>query len=296
LIPQQDDKPIEGTIFESYDTIIFDLDGTVWDCYAPDGTYSYAAKMVPPFKLITRDIVQDLNGSIAKLQEGVQKVLEELDRASKNMGVMSGSELENRPPQAQPAMMLLRKFDLYGYFNEDVIIRKGDKREYVKALGHTLFIDDNQNTIQEVNALGDVDVLWRGSFQTWDTLLQKKNETQSALRFGQIKTARRAYSSLKLSWKRPTNFKQGQPARCIASKEQLHDWCAENILTTLWRDVTDKPAAVLLYVSMYQTTGRLWPSCIRRENFVCYSVGDSMQSYWFPKDRWTDFFELTDAA
>ena len=175
---QNKENPLQGTIFDDYDTIIFDLDNTLWDCYLLDGSATYAFKTAPPYRLAMPSVVVDVNGSIIRLQQGARMLIEKLDEANKNLGIVSAGELDNKPQEAQPSILLLKKFDLYKYFNYDVIVSKlaiEDKSQYVKPSGKTLLIDDNKEYTDAVNALGKVDVLWRRAFGNWDELLVQKS-------------------------------------------------------------------------------------------------------------------------
>jgi predicted phosphatase len=173
----EDKNPIEGTIFEDYDTIIFDLDQTLMDCFTADGTSIGAYQTTPPYELKDVDTILDLNGKVIKLQEGVHGLIELLDKNSINLGIVSRSEVKDTLFEAQPAVMLLKKFDIYKYFNYEVVFKRVvDKADYVKPLGKTLFIDDYKEELDVVNARGSVDVLWRRSFPKWESLLEPKNQ------------------------------------------------------------------------------------------------------------------------
>ena len=94
------------------------------------------------------------------------------------MGILSRSETKDMLFEAQPAIMILKKFDIYRYFNYEVILKMDMlKANYIKPLGKTLFIDDDKMEIDQVNLRGDVDVLWRKAFINWDVLLEPKNES-----------------------------------------------------------------------------------------------------------------------
>lgn len=168
---------IEGTIFEDYDTVIFDLDATIWDVVSATGEGLGAYQMVPPLRQDYPMVVFDSHGNVAKLQKGVVQLFRALNDAGKNIGAVSSGEDEDRPFQAQPATMLLKQFRLYSLINLDIVLKKdADKKLYVKPHGKTLFIDDKKENVDEVNAYGRVDVLWRGAFQTWDQLLVPKSQ------------------------------------------------------------------------------------------------------------------------
>ena len=175
-------NPLIGTIFEGYRTVIFDLDKTIWDCYKSDGTSIGAYATTAPYELVADNMVMDVNRNIIRLQPGVKKVLDVLDNCDLNMGIVSSGELDDRPFGAQPSTMLLKKFDIYKYFNYDIVLRRGaDKSKYVKAFGETLFIDDDQEHLVNVNQAGEADVLRRSAFAKWEDLLSPRN-TQLSFR------------------------------------------------------------------------------------------------------------------
>ena len=173
---------IEGTIFEDYSSVVFDLDRTIWECFTSEGTSIGAYAMTAPFELKSGLLIKDINGNYCKLQEGVRTIIKSLDADDINLGVVSSGEKENTPLQAQPSVMLLKKFDLYKYFNLYVVCKQGiNKREYVRPFGKTLFIDDDNENLDEVKVNEKVDVLDRKVFEDWDHLFQKK---VSSLLFG----------------------------------------------------------------------------------------------------------------
>ena len=172
---------INDTILEKYQTVVFDLDRTLWNCFNPKGEEIAGYQTTPPYVLQSKNIVVDIKGNIIQLQEGVRELIEDLDNCNKNLGAMSRGEklvdVERRisvPFSAQPSIMLLKKFDLYKYFNHGVVIKSFvDKKFYVKPLGKTLFIDDDRRWLENVNEREDVDVLGRNSFTNWEDLYRK---------------------------------------------------------------------------------------------------------------------------
>jgi len=173
-------NPLEGTVFDKYDTILIDLDGTIWDCYTPDGDSIGAYQTEYPYTLIDDHEIRDIKGNVVLLQTGVRKVLFLLWSEGKNIGIVSRSEDPNRFFSAQPAVMLLKKFRLWKYFTyEKVIKQQIDKPSYIRAAGRTLYIDDQQQDLTRV----DADVLYRNMFKSWDDLLQPlhSNELYSSL-------------------------------------------------------------------------------------------------------------------
>jgi predicted phosphatase len=173
---EEAEEKIKDTILERYNTIIFDLDGVIWDCFSSKGEGIGAFQTVPPFKLQEKNIIIDIKGNVVKLQEGIKELLDMLDYMDKNLGIVSCSadKYKDLPFAAQPAVMLLKKFDIFRFFNYRIIIKADiEKVQYVRALGKTLFVDDRKDIIDNVNQREDVDVLWRKSFGNWEDLLRK---------------------------------------------------------------------------------------------------------------------------
>jgi predicted phosphatase len=201
---------IQRTIFEPYETVIFDLDGVLWDCFQPNGQSTGVYTAVPPFKREAGNIVTASNGAVIRLQEGVEQLLAALDKANKNLGIVSRSEAQGVTFAAQPAVMLLKQYGIYKYFNYDVIIKWGiNKAEYVKPNGKTLFIDDDQQNLGEVQQKDQVDVLWRKSFVNWNQTL---SPVQSSLHL----------SFMKLGWEVGSELiKVGDHVQVRAASGQL---------------------------------------------------------------------------
>ena len=173
---------VRGTLLERFNTIIFDLDNTLWQCVTPKGEGIGAYETSAPYKFLDALTIQDIKGNIITLQEGVKEVLDILDLCNKNLGIVSRGEklvdVEKKvsvPFASQPSTMLLKKFDIFKYFNLYIIYKAfGNKADLVKSDGNkTLFIDDDKGQLDEVNQKGEVDVLWRKSFINWKDLLEK---------------------------------------------------------------------------------------------------------------------------
>ena len=59
---------IRRTIFEPYETVIFDLDGVLWDCFQPNGQATGCYTASPPFKREAGNIITSSNGVVIRLQ------------------------------------------------------------------------------------------------------------------------------------------------------------------------------------------------------------------------------------
>lgn len=162
---------VKESLFADYDTVIFDLDKTIWECFDARGTSIPAFKMEPPFELVDEGLVKDIRENLCRLQPNFKDVLASLDDYGLNLGVVSRSALEDVSDEAQPAKMLIGKLDILRYFTYLVVIKAGiDKGDYARPDGRTLFIDDDQKMLQAVNTRGLVDVLSRTKFMGWEKL------------------------------------------------------------------------------------------------------------------------------
>ena len=180
-----EEMTLEGTLLEPYNTIIFDVDGVIFDCFSASGESIPCFTTNAPYDLQNRDIAKDVTNNIIRLHHHVREVFEILDNNDINMGICSRGERRNTPFAAQPTTMLLKKFDIYKYFNLDVILKEGiTKSNYVRPNGKTLFIDDSKEQLQDVEANTNVDVLSRDAFSDWVQLLQPMKT--SSLCFGLI--------------------------------------------------------------------------------------------------------------
>ena len=168
---------VKKSLFNDYDTVLFDLDSTIWDCFSPMGRSIPSLEMIPPFTLLDENTVKDSKNNILKLQENIKDVLENLDEYGLNLGVVSRSAVPELADEAQPAFMLLKKLDIYKFFNYIVVIKANiNKADYARPDGKTLLIDDNVEQLRSVNQRGLVDVLNRHSFANWkDLFSESKN-------------------------------------------------------------------------------------------------------------------------
>lgn len=180
------DKTLENTIFDRYRTIIFDLDKTLWQATTPNGDSIGAYETTSPYSLKDSRTIVDIKGNVIELQEGVREMLALLNENDKNLGIMSRGEklLDvnmrlSAPFEAQPSTQLLKKFDIYKYFNYVIIYKAfAEKIQYVRPSGLTLFIDDDRQWIDQVKQRDDIDVLWRGAFSTWQSLIEPPKQDQ----------------------------------------------------------------------------------------------------------------------
>jgi magnesium-dependent phosphatase-1 len=191
---------IKNSIFNDYETVLFDLDNTVWNCYNQKGSSIDSCELNYPFHLIDENTVKDVDGNICVLQKNIKDVLENLDDWGINLGIVSRSAKENVPDEAQPAIMLLKKFDIYKFFNYIVVIKSEiDKADYAKPYGKTLFIDDDKEQLESVNKRGLVDTLDRKSFKDWNNLFSYEEVKDYKTTLEYVRNTPQPIASLKLS-------------------------------------------------------------------------------------------------
>ena len=155
-----------------YDTVIFDLDDTIWSGSDKD---IWAKKLFPPLTYhIWTNRVYDYVGQYVQIQEGVRVVLKSLEAEKKNIGYTTIGGWEGTPYDWQPCTIVLRCSELEKYFLHMRVIqyKTGIKTKDFVPKGKTLFVDDNQKHLDEIKqTFPDVDLLHRHSFDSWINLL-----------------------------------------------------------------------------------------------------------------------------
>lgn len=153
-----------------FDTIIFDLDLTVWDGCED----KYWAKFLHfPFTIQDRKIIGS-DGKFVEFHEDIKYVLSKLHETNKNIGFLTLGGCLNTLDEDQPVTHCLKMYDVYKYFNfQKTILYKTDiKSKHIMKSGKTVFIDDSQHNLDDVSqAHSDITVVDRLSFKNWRELL-----------------------------------------------------------------------------------------------------------------------------
>jgi predicted phosphatase len=157
---------------------IFDLDKTIWDCHAFDGSSLFAKQMVPPF-VRHGDKILDSKNSICALYPGVREFLESLRKSSQDVGYLSLGGGFNISMDHQPSVLLLKEFGLYGLFNSDKILdyyldadhQKKTKNSYLAKIAPCVFLDDDDVMIKAAKSVKGVKAVDRKSIQEWTQIL-----------------------------------------------------------------------------------------------------------------------------
>ena len=127
-----------------YNTYIFDLDDTLWSGH-------WAKMLVGNFITKHPLIIEDELENKLTLKYGVKNFLKEKSKVSK-IGFVSRGGLIDIDKHDQPSIKVLRTFGILDYFNycRHTIYKTEDKSKYVNPSGHTLYVDDNENDLNDV--------------------------------------------------------------------------------------------------------------------------------------------------
>lgn len=153
-----------------FDTIIFDLDFTIWDGCEKD---FWAKKLEEPL-VLKNEYIFDKNQKYIKLQNGIRETLSFLRSENKNLGFVTRGGLLETEFFDQPPIKCLNLFDILHFFNHQrTVIYKTDlKSQYIKSSGKTIYIDDNIIDINDIkNNHSDILVVDRNSFNQWQELI-----------------------------------------------------------------------------------------------------------------------------
>jgi hypothetical protein len=157
-----------------YDTVIFDLDYTIWDgC-----RNSFWAKyLIPPY-VLTKNKIYDVNGNFIELQDGIAEILSALFLENKFIGFASIGGLLDVEFENQPSIIFLNLYGIYKYFNyQKLLLYKTEKKaSLLIPYKKTLYIDDSIDQLQDVHNIhqDSIDILNRHNFINWKDILYGK--------------------------------------------------------------------------------------------------------------------------
>lgn len=155
---------------KNFDTIIFDLDFTLWDGCEKD---FWAKKLKHPINL-EKNYIFDSEGKFIKLQNGVAEMLRVLEKENKNIGFITRGGLLKTKDEDQPPIKCLKLFGIFDFFNyEKIVLFKTDiKSKYLKPFGKTIYIDDNPIDLNDISDHHKgTHVINRNNFLNWEDIL-----------------------------------------------------------------------------------------------------------------------------
>lgn len=153
-----------------YDTIIFDLDSTIWT--GCENEY-WGKKLISPLTIKDRKIIGS-DGKYVEFHENVKQVLSLLTDQNKNIGFLTLGGLLTVEYDDEPVIKCLKIYDVYKYFNHQktVLYRTDLKSRHIQHLGKTIFIDDSEEVLRDIrNNCPTVKVLNRNEFNNWGELI-----------------------------------------------------------------------------------------------------------------------------
>ena len=149
---------------------IFDLDLTIWECFNKNNDPIWAKQMVTPFRLIDGYIIDDVN-SRCFLRKSIDQQLLKLHQENHEIGFLSVGAYHNLPYEIQPSILLLKKFNLYPFFNhiKRLEYKTFDKASVIKDIKEPLvFYDDNINVLKSVQKFNNVTAVDSTKISNWD--------------------------------------------------------------------------------------------------------------------------------
>ena len=153
-----------------FDTIIFDLDFTIWDGCED----KYWAKYLKfPYTIKNRKIYGS-DQKYVEFHEDIKNVLSILYTSNKNLGFITLGGLLDIQYEDQPVTHCLKMYDVYKYFNHQktILYKTDQKSKYIIKSGKTVFIDDDQHNLDDINQNHtDIITINRLNFKNWKDLL-----------------------------------------------------------------------------------------------------------------------------
>ena len=149
---------------------IFDLDLTIWECFNKNNDPIWAKQMVPPFRLVDGYIIDDVN-SKCLLRKSIDQQLLKLHQENHAIGFLSVGAYHNLSYEIQPSILLLKKFNLYPFFNhiKRLEYKTFDKASVIKDIKEPLvFYDDNINVLKSVQKFNNVTAVDSTKIIYWD--------------------------------------------------------------------------------------------------------------------------------
>ncbi len=153
-----------------FDTIIFDLDFTVWngcrDKY-------WGKNLISPLNLQGRRITGS-DGDSIEFQEGIKEVITFLHEHNKRIGFITLGGLLTVDYDQEPVVECLKMYGIYKYFNHQktVLFKTDKKSRHIIKNGKTIFIDDNEEVLSDIrDNCPDITAVNRYSFANWKELI-----------------------------------------------------------------------------------------------------------------------------
>ena len=155
------------------EAIIFDLDKTIWNCYKKNSSKQiWAKQLVPPFKLLSPNCIEDSIGQKCFLHHDFKNFLNRV-YGNYKLGFLSVGALKDEKYDKQPSILLLKKFEIYEYFNYEKYLLWKDESKYekLKNMCTCAFIDDDKKHTDPAHKLDNVFVIERDYFKNWGSLI-----------------------------------------------------------------------------------------------------------------------------
>jgi predicted phosphatase len=158
-----------------YDTIILDLDETVWKGCTSDFWAKRLRGALTHCHEDNNEIIYDEAGNYIKLDHDIKPFLNNLvDTHNKTLGFITRGKLLDIPLEKQPSYHALQLFNIFRFFSiKHFLYKTENKGNNILPIGKTIFIDDNQKDLSDVmKKHKNITCLNRNRFDNWVDLYE----------------------------------------------------------------------------------------------------------------------------
>lgn len=154
----------------NYNTIILDLDFTIWNGYQP----KFWAKLLSFPYALENNKIYDIEKKYIEFHDGIFDVLNILRNNNINVGFLSVGGIPNIHFESQPSIICMRMYGIFNHFNYKNFIgyKTEIKSKHIIPHGKTLFIDDTEENLIDIRTnCPSIDTLNRNQFDKWKDLV-----------------------------------------------------------------------------------------------------------------------------
>jgi hypothetical protein len=161
-------------MLKDYNTIILDLDDTVW---FGSETNFWAKRLRGDLQHRVVDgteRIYDETGRFLSLSSDFKVFLKTSLQQGKTIGFLSRGKLLGIPFDLQPSVRVLKMFGLLEFFNIcDLVHKDENKAHWIRPHGETIFVDDNEKDLTCVRIMHpSIKCIDRAAFANWMELYE----------------------------------------------------------------------------------------------------------------------------
>jgi len=158
-----------------YDTIILDLDDTVWHGSEKNIWAKTLRGQITLQNVNDQKRVYDETGRYLYLDKDIVVFLNKLKNDFKRIEFISRGMLPCISFDKQPSIIALKYFDIFHLFDKRTLLYKNEnKGHHIISTGKTIFIDDNDIDVNRVQKLHkNITCINRNIFDNWMHLYER---------------------------------------------------------------------------------------------------------------------------